>query len=168
VSIPFSAHGARFEIEFAPHLGLVTQVRQFVSTFYVQCLGDPEASSRIAVAAHELLENAVKYASHDHARIRILVERDQDGVHTVTIETRNHAAGENLRAVREALDELARGSDAMKSYLQMLERSARRTSGSGLGLGRVRAEADMTLSYEIRRDELTIRAQARLEPGAAK
>jgi two-component sensor histidine kinase len=162
-----SAEGARLEIEFAPHLGLVAQVRQFVSTFYVQCLGDPEASSRIAVAAHELLENAVKYASHHLARIRIVVERGEDGARTVTIETRNHAKPEDLLTARAALDELATSTDAMSCYLKLLDRSAKRAVGSGLGLGRVRAEADMTLSYEIQQDELTIRAQARLDPRVA-
>jgi two-component sensor histidine kinase len=166
VSTP-SAEGARLEIEFAPQLGLVTQVRQFVSTFYLQCLGDPEASSRIAVAAHELLENAVKYASHRLARIRIVVERGEDGARTVTIETQNHATPDNLRAASEALDELATSTDAMTCYLKLLDRSAKRAVGSGLGLGRVRAEADMTLSYQIQHDELTVRAHARLDPRVA-
>jgi two-component sensor histidine kinase len=165
---PRSEEGERLEIEFAPNLALVTQVRQFVGAFYGHCLGDPEATSRIAVAAHELLENAVKYASHRQVRIRISLERGEDGAQMVTIETGNHATVEDLRAAREALDELAMGgADSMTSYLKLLDRSAKRTSGSGLGLGRVRAEADMTLSYEIRQDELIVRAQARLEPRVA-
>jgi hypothetical protein len=161
-----NADATRFEIEFAPMLDLVGRVRHFVSDFYTESLGDPEVTSRIAVAAHELLENAVKYASHCFARICIVVAREEDGAKTVTIETQNRALTENLDAVRETLDDLATSPDAMTSYQRLLDRCAKRATGSGLGLGRVLAEADMKLTYEIRQDELTIRAQTRLEPGA--
>jgi anti-sigma regulatory factor (Ser/Thr protein kinase) len=156
------------ELAFSPSLRLIGRVRRFVSDFYEECLGDPEATSRIAVACHELLENAVKYASHRVARIRILVEREEGGASFVTIETHNRTLPENLEAVRSTLDDLALSSDAMAAYQILLERSWRRTTGSGLGLGRVYAEADMKLSYEVLQDELTIRAQARLEGRAVQ
>jgi len=157
---------SRLEFAFSPSLSLISRVRRFVSDFYDECLGDPESTSRIAMASHELLENAVKYASHHLARICIVVEREEGGGRIVTIETKNRTVPENLAAVRSTLDDLALSDDAMASYLKLLELSAKRTTGSGLGLGRVYAEADMKLSYEIQRDELTIRAQARLSGSA--
>jgi hypothetical protein len=159
---------SRFELAFEPKAGLVPRVRQFVSAFYGQSLGDPDATSRVTVAAHELLDNAVKYANRSLARICIVIERGADDARTLTIETQNCTAVENLDAVRQTLDELATSTDPMSSYQRLFERSILRTTGSGLGLGRVHAEADMTLSYEIKHDEITIRAKTRLVSGAVQ
>jgi anti-sigma regulatory factor (Ser/Thr protein kinase) len=163
VSRQESAGSSLLELAFSPSLGLIGRVRHFVSDFYEESLGDPDATSRIAMASHELLENAITYASHRLAHIRIVVEREEGGGASVTIETRNRTFPANLDTVRATLDELALSDDAMDAYQALLERSFRRGAGSGLGLGRVYAEADMKLSYEITGDEITIRAQARLD-----
>jgi hypothetical protein len=48
-----------------------------------------------------------------------------------------------------------------------MKRAATRTEGSGLGLGRIRAEADMAIEYAIDGEELTIDARTTIPMLAA-
>src|SRR5215217_7663315 len=62
---------ARFELAFSPNMRLIAVVRRFVSEFYNQVLSDPETTSRLTLASHELLENAVKYSFDGNTCIQI-------------------------------------------------------------------------------------------------
>ena len=49
-------------------------------------------------------------------------------------------------------------------YNQLVRRAAkRRDGGSGLGLGRIRAEADLALSYAIEGDTVVVTAEGRFQ-----
>jgi anti-sigma regulatory factor (Ser/Thr protein kinase) len=147
-----------FELRFGPRIESVSVVRRFVSDFYKPVLLDEDLASRMALATHELLENAVKYAAAGEAEIRIAIETQPDGP-SVVIRTMNRATPENLRTAADAFDEMNRTSDPYEYYQQVMRRSARRTEGSGLGLARVRAEAEMSLSCDISDEKLTITAR---------
>jgi anti-sigma regulatory factor (Ser/Thr protein kinase) len=88
-----SAHAERrdlgfCEVSFEKRPELVSIVRRFVSDFYDRTLADPEATSRVALATHELLENAVKYSRDGRAKVRIEVSGRGEKVR-VRIRTRN-------------------------------------------------------------------------------
>jgi hypothetical protein len=156
---------AYFELCFSPNVRLVPTVRRFVAEFYREAVENRDATSRLTVATHELLENAVRYASDGNTLIRIAVQREQGGVR-VTIDTRNRASSNSIDSVRTALDELAAAADADAHYQVLMRRSAKRADGSGLGLGRVRAESGMQISYEVDRDAVHVRAQAQFAASA--
>src|SRR5437660_1066565 len=61
----------RFELTLRPNLELVATVRLFVESFYHRTLSDEELSGRLAIATHELLENAVKYSVDGETSLRI-------------------------------------------------------------------------------------------------
>ncbi len=83
----------------------------------------------------------------------------------MTITTKNRATGDRLVKVRHALDEVVNAEDPAALYNQLMRRAAKRTDGgSGLGLGRIRAEGDLSLSYSIEGDTLVITAQGRFQP----
>jgi anti-sigma regulatory factor (Ser/Thr protein kinase) len=154
------SESAHFELSFSPNVSLVSTVRRFVSEFYVQILSDAEATSQLAVATHELLDNAVLYSDDGNTAIRIVVHREPDAFR-VGIETRNRATPANVEAVRTAIDEMNAAPDAAAHYQVLMRRSAKRADASGLGLARVRAEADMTLTCEIEGGTVCLRAGAR-------
>jgi hypothetical protein len=151
---------AQFELSFSPSLELVSTVRKFVSEFYAETIGDPEIGSKLALATHELLDNAVRYSTDGRTSITIRLNRTPVEV-GVIIDTRNRTNDAHLGSVREAIDELGAAPDADAHYQVLMRRSAKRTDGSGLGLGRIRAEGDMALSYSIEADVLELRAEAR-------
>lgn len=139
------------ELSFQRRPELVSIVRRFVSDFYDRTLSDPDASSRIALATHELLENAVKYARDGQAKVRIEVRAKGSSAH-VKIRTRNCAAPEDTAYIERTITEMRGSSDPNLYYLDVIRRNARRTEGSGLGLARIHAEAEMEVSVKCGRN----------------
>ena len=146
--LPGMTDHASFELSFSPNVELISVVRQFVQTFYERILKNEDFTSRLGVAAHELLENAVKFSCDGITHIRVDVQRDARG-HEVTISTRNRAAPQHLEALKALMEEICSVEDPLAYYQVLMRRSAKRTGGSGLGLGRIRAEAEMQLKYSI-------------------
>jgi hypothetical protein len=155
---------AHVEISFSPNVSLVSTVRRFVTDFYARVLADDEATSRVAMATHELLENAVRYSADGLSTVRVSVHRASGGA-IVTIDTRNRAAAENVGVVVKAIEKLHAAGDPVAYYQLLIRETAQRKEGSGLGLGRVCAEADMTLSVEIEEGNVIhLRATAKIDP----
>ncbi|HEY4239648.1 MAG TPA: ATP-binding protein [Kofleriaceae bacterium] len=164
-SVPPLENPAYFHVAFRPNLRLVSTVRRFTDEFYRRVLVDQEVSSRLALATHELLENAVAYAVDGETGVRIDLADDN-----LTIKTWNRTSADRVESVRAAIDEMNRAPDADEYYQLMLLKTAKRTDGSGLGLARIRAEADMSVSYEIEDDRVCIVAKTKtpmpaLQPG---
>ncbi|MBX3223880.1 MAG: hypothetical protein KF795_25430 [Labilithrix sp.] len=159
---------ALFELRFAPNVALVSTVRRFVSDFYVELLKDADASHRLGMATHEMLENAVHYSSDQRSELVVSLHRVNEQF-LVTIRTTNRASDERLSKVRSALDEVVTAPDPTDLYNRLVRRAAKRTDGgSGLGLGRIRAEADLALSYSIEGDTLVLTAEGRFPPRPGK
>ena len=112
---------AYFELNFRPNVALVSVVRRFVSEFYQKFLSDPDGTSRVALATHELLENAVKYSKDGETTIRIAVERDTMP-RRVRIRLSNRAEPANIAAIREIVDGVAKAPDAFAFYQALIVR----------------------------------------------
>lgn len=146
------------EISFGRKPELVSIVRRFVSDFYDRTLADPDATSRVALATHELLENAVKYSRDGRAKVRIDVSGRGPRVR-VRIRTQNRGRPEDAAFVQRTIDEMM-SMDANVYYLSLMRRNASRTDGSGLGLARIRAEAEMVMSVRCgKHGSITVSAE---------
>jgi len=143
-----------FDLVFRPSINLVSVVRRFVQNFYENLL-DGDAAGQLALATHELLENAVKYSLNGEARLSIAVARAASK-HEVSIGTRNRASPENLDTLHKLFGELERAADPFNFYQTLMKRSAKNPRGSGLGLARIVAEADMELRHQVHGDELHV------------
>jgi anti-sigma regulatory factor (Ser/Thr protein kinase) len=150
-----------FELTFSPNIELISIVRRFVSSFYEQLLDDRDATSRLALATHELLENACKYATNGETTIRIDVDRDRS---RVQIRLNNRARPENLLDISERFREMATFADPFTYYQMKMVETMKHKQGSGLGLARLRAEADMVLSLEVDQDRVCILADTYARP----
>jgi hypothetical protein len=149
---------ALFELRFSPSMALIATVRRFVTEFYAQVLADDDVSHRLAMATHELLENAARYGVDGRSALDILLRRSADSV-KVVIQTKNRVYPDDLARATAALDGVIDASDPEAHYQALFRRAATRTDGgSGLGLGRIRVEADLALSYDVADDVLRILA----------
>jgi hypothetical protein len=152
-----------FELRFQPTVALASTVRKFVCDFYRELL-DAEMSNKLAMATHEMLENACHYSIDRRSELVIALHRI-GAQYVVTIRTKNRASDERLDKVRRALDEVVGAEDPAALYNQLVRRAAKRQDGgSGLGLGRIRAEADLSLSYAIEGDTIIVTAEGQFQP----
>lgn len=149
-----------FHLTFRSNIKQVSTVRRFIGEFYRRVLPDQEMSSRLALATHELLENAVAYATDEETEVLIEIV---DGV--LSIKTWNRSSLDRLAGLVAAIEELNAAPDPEAYYQEMMFKTARRTDGSGLGLPRIRAEAEMTLGYELIDDRVCILATSNVAGG---
>jgi two-component sensor histidine kinase len=151
----------RVEVRFAPTVFLVSVMREFVSSFYVRVLGQG-TSQLVAMATHELLENALKYSAEEGTTLQIEVEPRGTSAH-VTIRIENNASAEHIRPLQEVLARMNEAPDPMAHYLTLMRETSKRPDGSGLGLARLRAEADMKLALEVDGNRVCIVAECDVE-----
>ena len=157
---------AYFELNFQPNVQLVSVVRRFVTEFYQQFLNDPDGTSRVALATHELLENAVKYSRDGETTIRIEVSPHATP-RRVRIQLRNRAEPHDIAAIREIVDGVNQATDAIGFYQTLIAAKAKtKTAASGLGLARICAEAEMKIHYDVQGDTLVIEASTVMMEGA--
>jgi two-component sensor histidine kinase len=136
---------------------LITLVRRFVADFYLKVMNDEDAASRLALATHELLENAAKYSIDGAAALYVEVDTRSG---RVDVRTTNRASPTQLALLRKCFDEIAAAPDAAERYAQTLRRTALLATGSGgLGLARIWAESEMTMRLVVDGDKVQIHAQ---------
>jgi hypothetical protein len=149
---------AYFELNFKPNVQLVSVVRRFVTEFYQRFLNDPDGTSRVALATHELLENAVKYSRDGETTIRIELAQHETP-RKVRIQLRNRAELTHIAAIREIVDGVSRSDNANDFYMTLIQaRAKKKGDGSGLGLARICAEGEMQISYDVQGDTVLIEA----------
>ena len=151
-----------FELAFRPSEALTSVVRRFVSEFYQNVLRDPDLAARLALATHELVENAVKYSTDGDSTLRVELDRTK-GIVTVT--TRNRSDPRHIDRLRARFAEMSAAKDDFSFYQTLLRRSVSETGGSGIGLARIRCEADMDLILDVGGDQVGICARTRALPG---
>jgi hypothetical protein len=155
-----------FELNFRPNFALVTVVRRFVSEFNRRFLDEPD-SSRIALATHELLENAVKFSEDGATTIRMEIVESPDRDRMIRIILRNRASPAHVDAVKRILSGIAEASTPFGFYQQLLVKRAKVKDGSGgLGLARICAEGEMAVTCKVEGNVIAIEAATSIENGA--
>lgn len=149
------------ELGFSATVPLISVVRSFVSEFYERVLSRG-AREMVAMATHELLENAVKYSAEDRALLRIDVEAGEAS-DRVTIRIKNRSHAENIAPLQNLITSLHEAPDPLMHYLTLMRETAKRKTGSGLGLARIRAEAGMSLALELDGNNVCIVAKCDVE-----
>jgi hypothetical protein len=158
MSVPSACAAIRFD--YRPRVRLIASTRALVTDLCEQLLDDADATSRVAMTAHELMENVAKYASEGEGSVEVELSQ-RNGQHYVQVCTRNRASVEQRATLQHVIGELRRAADPIAYYDTVIAKSAR-SKGSGLGLARIRAEGKMELDLAIEGDEVTISAQASL------
>ena len=100
-------------------------------------LEDEDAIFRVAMTAHELLENAAKYASDGKARLRAVdvTPRDEDAI--VRVVVTNNSTREHIAELGACYAEMNAAKDAMAHYFSLMRLNAKvgRAVAPGAGPG---------------------------------
>jgi len=147
------------ELCFRPTVATINEARRLVSALYAPLLGDPDAASRIALATHELLENALKYSIDGATVIRVELSNGKLPTH-VKVETLNGISADRKQGLEETFAEMHRAESAEEYYQFVMTRTRTLRHGSGLGLARIWAEGEMLLSRAYDGDDVRITAIA--------
>ncbi len=138
---------------------VVSPTRRLLEAKLAPVLEDDDATFRVAMAAHELLENAAKYAKDGKARLEVQVSpRQADAL--VSVAVTNNAVQQHIDNLTACFVEMKAESDAMAHYFALMRRNAKNGSISRLGLARVRAEGEMEIAVDIDGETVKVVASA--------
>lgn len=127
-----------------------TNVRKLVEAYCTHATADAAFSERVAMACHELLENAVKYSRDHDALVSCRVEA-ADQVLTVTVG--NESTAINIEILRSEFSVVQDG-EPLDVYL--LKMQADDNVASRMGLTRIRYEGEAQLALAIEREEVKV------------
>jgi hypothetical protein len=152
------------ELEVGPaaDMTLATRIREFLANTYGPLIRDSRAESVITLAAHELVENIIKYGGTGPRSLTVQLDSRK---RQVSLVTENEATPSQITKLRSKLDRICQTSTPEALYDEFIAESAD-SDESGLGLIRIRAEADMDLSYKIDGNKVRIQATLRLSTPA--
>jgi len=156
--IHMADHAEAYDLQLSMTVSpqLVSPLRRFVEEVVEKFGCEPDLSARIAMAAHELLENVAKYGEERAGTVGLGRRRDGDGWRVV-IAVSNQASPGRIARLKTAFHEMDAAKNPTLHYFSLMQREVP-AGESGLGLARIRAEAEMGLEVEIVRDKVTIAA----------
>jgi two-component sensor histidine kinase len=139
----------KFDLDIEIRPPFISPVRRFVEESMERLLQDPDSVFRVAMVVHELLENAAKYAIDGKAQLSVRVEPRGDGDWRASVRLKNETTEPHVARLRRLVDEMNASEDLFALYQTLMRRNTRGTGESGLGLVRIRAEAEMELGVEV-------------------
>ncbi|MEY2931503.1 MAG: hypothetical protein RL033_2252 [Pseudomonadota bacterium] len=138
---------------------LAGKIANWLIDFCQMTIGDRETTSRLHMAAHELIENVLKYGSTPEVGLEFELERcEQHSI--VRLRTRNTASPQQLEEVIRRVQELRAAADPVAYYDRLIRSTAPVLGVSGLGLARIRAEAGLDVDCSVNGQEVSIVVQA--------
>jgi hypothetical protein len=136
---------------------MVSVVRRFVADAFERVETDQDLVHRIAMAAHELLENAAKYSIGGRAHLRVAREPSGNGARA-HLSLSNDTTRAHVARLRRLIEEIETSADPLEHYCAVMRKNAGVAAESGLGLARIRAEGELELGLEVEGTRITIMA----------
>ncbi|HPC72372.1 MAG TPA: ATP-binding protein [Treponema sp.] len=141
------------EIKFGPRWKYIAVVRAFIQNFIAVSYLDNLRADKIAMAASELLENAVKYAQGEETIVKLQLLPEKE---SIMVSVSNQASPEAIKGLKEIWDKVMQG-DPLQAYIAQMQLAATRNdSKSQLGLVRIRYETGADMKLDIDGDKVTI------------
>lgn len=142
-------------IRMNPPWVFIDEIRRFVESFCACAALGPDREAQVALAVHELMQNAVPHARGQEVELDLEVD---PRLGRVTVRVTNDCPEEEYAALRDRVDAMYREPDALRDYLRMMKEQPS-TARGGLGLARVRFEAQMDIRV-VRRPPTRVTVEA--------
>jgi anti-sigma regulatory factor (Ser/Thr protein kinase) len=137
----------------------IDEIRRFVESFCACASLGRDREAQVALAVHELMQNAVPQARGQEVELDLEVDARAD---RVTIRVQNACPEPEALALAARVEAMYREPDALADYLRTMKEQPSSARG-GLGLARVRFEAQ--LDIRVRRfasDRVVVEAEGPL------
>lgn len=145
------------ELRLKPSVSIITAIRRSVTSIFDRVLDDPDASARLALATHELLENALRHSTNGDTFLNIRVDGSAS---EVRVETRNQASAAKIEKLQKRAVKMAHG-DPQMGYLEAMREAALSDEIGGLGIARICAEGGMDIDVQTEGDMVHVIASTK-------
>lgn len=140
------------ELSFRPTVHTIGVVRRAITTLCEPAM-DRDASARVALATHELLENVLRHSLDGDT---ILTVRSYEGPHArITVTTYSRATPAKIAELKAFTSRMF-GQAPDEFYRAVMMSRADSEDDGGLGLARVYAEAEMSLDVQSEGDTVKV------------
>jgi signal transduction histidine kinase len=145
---PSKTPPAELALRFSKQWNQLPMVRESCGFFARSACLDVAAGQRVSLVVHELVENAIKYATKEEDRVEVDLRGTPDSFEIVVSNRSSREHTTHLLSLIAQLETTA----PREAYLQAMRRCARRSpdddesEGAGLGLARLVCEAQVQLS----------------------
>jgi len=145
-------------LRMKPPWVFVDEIRRFVESFCSCACPGETREAQVALAVHELMQNAIPHAGGESVDLTLQVDPAAD---RIEIAVSNPATEEQFADFKGRLDRINLEPDPLQSYLRAMSEAPMNQRG-GLGLARVRFEAQLELSITREGSRITVLAWGRL------
>lgn len=147
-------------LRMKPPWVFIDELRRFVESFCACACTGHNRETQLALTVHELMQNAVPNSHDDDVELTLEVEPAAD---RVAVAVTNRCNDAEYHALAERLERMYREPDALQHYLQAMNDTPAVQRG-GLGLARVRFEAQLDLAVSRSGGRMTVHATGPLRP----
>jgi anti-sigma regulatory factor (Ser/Thr protein kinase) len=158
-SITQTAAEAVLFLRMQPSWVVVDDIRHFVETFCASACPEAEREEQVALATHELVQNAIANAATPDIELRLEVDRASE---RVSVSVSNHARADQIEVLRTRLDRTQSYANPLEGYVAAMREDPE--SRGGIGLARIRFEAALDLALQVDGERVTIRAAGPFVP----
>jgi hypothetical protein len=148
-------------LRMQPVWSVVDDVRRLVASFCATACPGAEQQEKLALAAHELLQNAFAHGGASDVELRL--ELDRSGGRACLSVT-NACDPEQIPALRALVARVQAERDPLAGYLAAMR--ANPCGRGGLGLSRIRYEGELDLGVDVRGRRVTVHAAGPLSCGS--
>jgi hypothetical protein len=140
-------------LRMQPSWVVVDDIRHFVETFCASACPEAEREQQLALAAHELVQNAIANAATPDVELKLEVDRVTE---RVCVSVSNCARADQIQVLRDRLDRTQSHPNPLDGYVAAMREDPE--SRGGIGLARIRFEAALDLALDVDGERVTIRA----------
>ncbi len=151
-------------LRMKPPWVFIDEIRRFVESFCACACTGANRESQLALAVHELMQNAVPNSHDEEVDLVLEVDPEAD---RVEVAVTNRCTEAEFQFMRERIERMNSEPDALRHYVAAMKESPATIRG-GLGLARVRFEAQLELCVSRSAGRLTVHAAGALRAPALK
>ena len=136
----------------------IDEIRRFVKSFCACACASLDREEHLALAVHELMQNAVACSGSHPVELSLEVDSAAD---RVSVRVTNACTPEQAAALQQRIERMRQEPDALRHYLAAMTRTPASERG-GLGLARVRFESQLGLEVVFESGRVTVQAAGKL------